>query len=437
MDWKTEYAEKIVSADDAVRLVKSGQRIFLTGNCSVPRELLSALIRYAPDLQNVEICQALTIIGSEYVDPCMAGHLRVNSLFASANVRKAIHECRADFTPVHLSEFPLLFMKGVLKVDVAFVHLSTPDDQGYCTYGVESGLTKGPAESAKIIIAEINEQMPRLLGDTLVHISKLDAIVPVNYPLAEIPMPDMDSDPVMEKIGQFIAERITDGATLQMGIGDIPNAVLRYLGHKKNLGIHSELISDGVIDLVEKGIINNSQKTIHKGKITTGFLLGSRTLHRWCDNNPIVEMQRTEYVNHPMTIAKNKKMVAINSAIEIDLTGQVCSDSIGTKIYSGTGGQMDFIYGSSLAQDGMPIIALPSSSTSSNGTVHNKIVPMLKPGAGVVTTRNHVHYVATEYGMVDLYGKSFRQRAQSLISIAHPDFRDELTAEAKKLNYIE
>ncbi len=436
MDWKTEYAGKIVSADDAVRYVKSGQRIFLTGNCSVPRELLSALIRYAPQLSNVEICQALTIIGSEYVEPEMEGHLRINSLFASANVRKAIHEGRADFTPVHLSEFPLIFMKGILPVDVAFVHLSPPDDDGYCTFGVESGLTKGPAESAKIMIAEINEQMPRLLGDTRVHISKMTAIVPVDYPLAEIPMPDLARDPVMEKIGAHIAERISDGATLQLGIGDIPNAVLHYLGHKKDLGIHSELISDGVIPLVEKGIINNSKKTLHPGKITTGFLLGSHTLHKWCDRNSLVEIQRTEYVNHPMTIAKNKKMVAINSAIEIDLTGQVCSDSIGYKIYSGTGGQMDFIYGASLAEEGMPIIALPSSSISSDGTIHNKIVPMLKPGAGVVTTRNHVHYVATEYGMVDLYGKSFRQRAHALISIAHPDFRDELTREAKNLHYI-
>jgi acetyl-CoA hydrolase len=437
MDWKTEYAGKIVSADDAVRLVKSGQRIFLTGNCSVPRELLSALIRRAPVLTDVEICQALTIIGSEYVEPEMAGHLRVNSLFASANVRKAIHEGRADFTPVHLSEFPLLFMKGVLKPDVAFVHLSTPDEDGYCTYGVESGLTKGPAESAGLIIAEINEQMPHMCGDTKVHIDKLAAIVAVDYPLAEIPMPDLDSDPVMEKIGQNIAERIQDGATLQLGIGDIPNAVLRYLHHRKDLGIHSELISDGVIELVEKGIINNSRKTLHTGKITAGFLLGSRVLQRWCDHNSLVELQRTEYVNHPMTIAKNYRMVAINSAIEVDLTGQVCSDSIGPKIYSGTGGQCDFIYGSSLAEEGMPVIALPSTSTSSTGIVHNKIVPMLKQGAGVVTTRNHVHHVVTEYGMVDLYGKSFRQRAKALISIAHPDFRDELTFEAKKLNYIE
>ncbi|BCY18880.1 4-hydroxybutyrate CoA-transferase [Leptolinea sp. HRD-7] len=437
MDWKTEYAGKIVSADEAVRLVKSGQRIFLTGNCSVPRELLSALIRRAPELKDVEICQALTIIGSEYVEPEMAGHLRINSLFASANVRKAIHEGRADFTPVHLSEFPLLFMKGYLKPDVAFVHLSTPDENGYCTYGVESGLTKGPAESANIIIAEINEQMPHMCGDTLVHINDLTAIVPVNYPLAEIPIPDLEADPVMERIGQNIAERILDGSTLQLGIGDIPNAVLKFLRHRKDLGIHSELISDGIIDLVENGVINNSRKTLHKGKITAGFLLGSRALHRWCDRNMLVELQRTEYVNHPMTIAKNYRMVAINSAIEVDLTGQVCSDSIGHKIYSGTGGQCDFIYGSSLAEEGMPVIALPSTSTGSNGIVHNKIVPMLKPGAGVVTTRNHVHYVVTEYGMVDLYGKSIRQRAKALISIAHPDFRDELTFEAKKLNYIE
>ncbi|HEX7556851.1 MAG TPA: hypothetical protein VF338_09520, partial [Leptolinea sp.] len=266
MDWKTEFARKIVSADDAVRFVKSGQRIFLTGNCSVPRELLSALIRYAPEVTDVEICQALTITGSEYVDLSMAGHLRVNSLFVSANVRKAVQEGRADFTPVLLSEFPLLFTKGILPIDVAFVHLSPPDEQGYCTFGVETGLTKGPAESARIIIAEVNEQMPRMLGDTLIHVSKLDAIVPVNYPLAEMPMAADENDPVMDKIGSFIGERIPDGATLQLGIGAIPDAVLRYLGEKKDLGIHSELISDGVIGLVERGVINNSRKTIHTGK---------------------------------------------------------------------------------------------------------------------------------------------------------------------------
>ncbi len=437
MDWKTEYAGKIVSADDAVRFVKSGQRVFLTGNCSVPCELLSALLRYAPELKDVELAQALTITGSECVDPSLSEHLRVNSLFISGNVRKAVNEGRADFTPVLLSEFPLLFSKGILPVDVSFAHLSPPDEQGFCTFGIETGSSKSPVESARVIIAEINEQMPRVFGDTLIHISKLDAVLPVNYPLAEMPMSEDDSDPVMEKIGSFIAERISDGATLQLGIGAIPDSVLNCLGTKKDLGIHSELISDGVMQLVESGVINNSRKTIHTGKITTGFLLGSHKLQKWVDKNPFVEFYRTEYINSPLTIAKNYRMVAINSAIEVDLTGQVCADSIGTKFYSGTGGQMDFIYGSSLAEEGMPIIALPSCSISSNGNIINRIVPILKHGAGVVTTRSHMHYVVTEYGMVDLYGKTIRQRAKALISIAHPDFRDVLTFEAKKLNYIE
>ncbi|GAP22996.1 acetyl-CoA hydrolase/transferase family protein [Leptolinea tardivitalis] len=436
MDWKTEYAGKIVSADDAVRFIKSGQRVFLTGNCSVPRELLSALMRYAPEIHDVEVCQALTVTDEDYAAPPFAGHLRVNTLFISANVRKAVHEGRADFTPILLSEFPLLFMKGILPVDVALVHLSPPDDEGFCTFGIENGMTKGPAESSRLILAEINEQMPTTCGDTKIHISKLDAIIPVDYPLAEMPQGNDGSDPVMDKIGAHIGERIPDGATLQLGIGAIPDSVTKYLGHKKDLGIHSELISDGVIRLVENGVVTNSRKTIHTGKIATGFLLGSRKLHRWVDKNPIVEFYRTEYINNPFTIAKNYRMVAINSAIEVDLTGQICADSIGTRLYSGTGGQMDFIYGSSLAEEGMPIIALPSSSVSSNGAVINRIVPTLKSGAGVVTTRSHVHYIVTEYGMVDLYGKSIRQRAQSLISIAHPDFRDELIFEAKKLNYI-
>lgn len=436
MDWKTEYAEKIVSADDAVRVIKSGQRIFLTGNCSVPRELLSALVRYAPEIHDVEICQALTVAGSEYVDPALTGHLRVNSLFISANVRKAIHECRADFTPVLLSELPLLFKRGFLPVDVAFVHLSPPDKHGFCTYGIESGLSRCPAEAAKYIIAEVNEQMPRMLGDTFVHISKMDAIVPVNYPLAELPMADDGSSSVMDKIGGYIAERIPDGATLQLGIGAIPDAVLKYLGEKKDLGIHSELFSDGVINLVKRGVVNNSRKTLHNGKITAGFLIGTRALYQWADDNPLIELQRTEYVNNPFNIAKNDRMVAINSAIEVDLTGQVCADSIGTKFYSGVGGQMDFIYGASLSDGGLPIIALSSSATTSTGTVINRIVPTLKTGAGVVTTRNHVHFLVTEYGMVDLYGKSIRQRAEALISIAHPDFRDQLTWEARQIHYI-
>ncbi|HOD45198.1 MAG TPA: acetyl-CoA hydrolase/transferase C-terminal domain-containing protein [Anaerolineaceae bacterium] len=436
MDWKQYYQSHRMTALEAVRLIKSGDRVFLTGNCSVPLHLLSALVTHAPNLQNVELCQALTVAGSEYVRPEMEGHLRVNSFFVSHNVRKAIHEGRADFTPVLLSEFPLLFQKGILSLDVALVHISPPDEDGYCRLGIEAGLTRSQAESAKLVIAQVNKQMPSMMGDTLFHVSQLGAIVEVDEPLAELPMTNDTDHQLVQRIAGFIAERIPDGATLQLGIGGIPDAVLGYLYEKKDLGIHSELFSDGVIDLVEKGIINGSRKTIHTGKITAGFILGTRRLYDWVHNNPLIEIRRTEYVNNPFIIAQNKNMVAINSAIEIDLTGQVCSDSIGTKIYSGVGGQMDFIYGASLSDGGLPIIALPSTTTLKDGTIISRIVPMLKPGAGVVTSRNHVHYIATEYGMVDLYGKTIRQRTQALISIAHPDFRDDLTAQAKLLNYI-
>ncbi|HOU43486.1 MAG TPA: acetyl-CoA hydrolase/transferase C-terminal domain-containing protein [Anaerolineaceae bacterium] len=436
MDWKQYYQSHRMTALEAVRLIKSGDRVFLTGNCSVPLHLLSALVEYAPNLQNVELCQALTVAGSEYVSPEMEGHLRVNSFFVSHNVRKAIHEGRADFTPVLLSEFPLLFQKGILSLDVALVHISPPDEDGYCRLGIEAGLTRSQAESAKLVIAQVNKQMPSMMGDTLFHVTQLGAIVEVDEPLAELPMTNDTDHQLVQRIAGFIAERIPDGATLQLGIGGIPDAVLGYLYEKKDLGIHSELFSDGVIDLVEKGIINGSRKTIHTGKITAGFILGTRRLYDWVHNNPLIEIRRTEYVNNPFIIAQNKNMVAINSAIEIDLTGQVCSDSIGTKIYSGVGGQMDFIYGASLSDGGLPIIALPSTTTLKDGTIISRIVPMLKPGAGVVTSRNHVHYIATEYGMVDLYGKTIRQRTQALISIAHPDFRDDLTAQAKQLNYI-
>jgi len=436
MDWRDIYRSKCVSAEKAVRVVESGDRIFLTGNCSVPKMLVNALLQYAPSIENVEICQALSVTGSEYVAPEFAGHLRINSLFISDNVRDAINENRADFTPILLSEFPLLFKNGILPVDVAFVHLSPPDRHGYCSYGIETGLTRSAAEAARVIIAEVNQQMPRIYGDTLIHVNEIDYIVPVNYPLTELHMSDAGANSANERIACLIAERIPDGATLQTGIGSIPDMVLHYLYDKKDLGIHSELISDGIIDLVNQGVINCSRKTIHQGKITAGFMLGTRRLYEWANDFPMIELQRTEYVNDPFVIAKNAKMVAMNSAIEVDLTGQICSDSIGTKFYSGVGGQLDFIYGASMSEGGLPIIAVPSTTCLRDGTVISRIVPTLKKGAGVTTTRSQVHYIATEYGMVDLYGKSIRQRAQLLISIAHPDFRDGLTFKARELNYF-
>ncbi len=436
MSWRSTYKSKVVDANSAVRLIKSNQRIYLTGNCSVPQVLIKALVSYAPELINVEICQPLTVGDSDYVSPEMEGHLRVNTFFISHNVRNAVQGGRADFTPVLLSELPLLFKNGILQLDVALVHLSPPDEKGYCTFGIEAGLTKTTAESARIIIAEVNQQMPRTLGDTLIHIDNLDYIVEVDYPLAELPMKNDCGDEIIRKIAERIAERIPDGATLQLGIGGIPETVLKYLHHKKDLGVHSELFSDGIMDLVNLGIVTNHKKSIHKGKIVAGFIIGTRNLYRWVDNNPLIELLPTEYVNNPFVVAQNHNMVAINSAIEVDLTGQVCADSIGPKFFSGVGGQMDFIYGASLSEGGLPVIALTSSVVLSSGSTISKIVPMLKEGAGVVTSRNHIHYIATEYGMVDLYGKSIRQRAQALISIAHPDFRSDLLLQARKMNYI-
>lgn len=431
MNKRRSYESRIVSAEEAVRQIKSGDRIFLTGNCSVPQKTLAALVDYAPELTDVEICQALTVGPADYVKPEMEGHLRVNTMFISANVRKAVHEGRADFTPVLLSEFPLLFKQKVLPLDVAMIHVSPPDEHGFCSLGIEVGLTKSAAEAAKITIAEVNQKMPRTLGDSFIHVSKLDYIVPVDYPLPELTMGGEGHSEVVENIASNIAELIPDGATMQMGIGAIPDAVLKYLYEKKDLGIHTELFSDGVIDLVEAGVLTNARKTLHAGKILAGFVIGSQRLYEWVDDNPLIELHPTEHVNDPFVIAQNERMVAINSAIEVDLTGQVCADSIGPKLFSGVGGQLDFIYGASRSKGGVPIIALPSTAKE-----FSRIVAMLKTGAGVVTTRNHVRYVVTEYGIADLYGKTIRQRATALINISHPKFRDELKKQARELHYI-
>ena len=430
------YQSRVTTPQEAVKVIKSGHRVFLTGNVSVPQKLLAALVEYAPDLKDVEICQALTVGSADYVGPEMEGHLRVNSMFISANIRKAVQEGRADFTPVLLSEFPLLFKHGVLPLDVAMIHVSTPDEHGFCSLGVEVGLTKSAAESAKVIIAEVNEQMPRTLGDSFIHISRLTHIVPVNYPIPEHIMGGEGNSEVVEKIAGHVATLIPDGATMQLGIGSIPDAVLKYLYDKKDLGIHTELFSDGVIDLFNAGVLTSARKSLHPGKIVAGFILGTTKLYEWAHDNPLIEMHPTEYVNDPFVIAQNDRMVCVNSAIEVDLTGQICADSIGPKLFSGVGGQLDFIYGASRSKGGVPIIALPSVANLRDGTKLSKIVCMLKPGAGVVTTRNHIRYVVTEHGVAELYGKTIRQRVHALINVADPQFRDELTKQARDLCYI-
>ena len=428
------YQSRITTAEKAVASIQSGMRLFMTGNCSVPQVLLAALVKRAPEFTTpVEIDQLFTIGSADYVAPGLERYLRVNTLFTGANVRQAVNEGRADFTPCFLSEVPGLFRDGILPLDAALVHLSPPDEHGFCSFGIEVGLTKTAAESARMIITEVNDRMPRTLGDSFIHVSRLTHVVPVSYPPLELRQ-GHGTEPE-RRIAQFCASLIEDGSTLQMGIGGVPDAVLTLLGDRRDLGIHSEMFSDGVIDLVERGVINGARKTLHPGKIIAGFLMGTRRLYDFVDNNPMVELHPTEYINDPFRIAQNDRMVAINSAIEVDLTGQVCADSIGPRIYSGVGGQMDFVYGASRSKGGKPIIALPSTATV-KGQLVNRIVAMLKPGAGVVTTRNHVHYVVTEHGIADLYGKSLRQRARALIAIANPAFRDELEKSAHELHYL-
>ena len=434
MSWLQRYESRLTSAQEAVKPIQSGQRVFLTGNCSVPQKLLEALVDHAKILNDIEIVQVLTVGPAPHAAPEMEGHLRINTLFISHNVRQAVHEGRADFTPVLLSEVPLLFKENHLPLDAVLIQVSPPDEHGFCSLGIEAGLVKTPAQVAKIVIAEINEQMPRTLGDSFIHFSKIDYAVPVNYPLAELPMGETNE--LSMQIGQHIAGLIEDGSTMQMGIGAIPDAVLHYLSDKRDLGVHTELFSDGVMKLIQEGVINNERKTLHTGKIVAGFILGSHKLYDFVDDNPIVELHPTEYVNDPFVIAQNEKMISINSAIEIDLTGQVCADSIGPRLYSGVGGQLDFVYGAARSKGGKPIIALPSTATPGGGDAISRIVSTLKPGAGVVTTRNHVRYVATEYGIAHLYGKTIKQRAQALIAIAHPEFRADLEAQARELNYL-
>jgi acetyl-CoA hydrolase len=427
------YRQRVTTAEAAVSRVQSGQRLFMTGNCAVPHVLMEALVARAPDLRDVEICHILTFGKAPWADPAMAGHLRVNSLFISDEIRRAVHEGRSDFTPCYLSEIPGLFTQGVLPVDVAFVHVSPPDEHGFCSYGVEVSVTKAAAQAAKTVIAEVNRQMPRTLGDAFIHVSKLHGIVEVDYALPSIQM--AGTSELAQRIAAHVAGLIPDGATLQTGIGAVPDSVLRLLTDRKHLGVHTELFSDGVIDLVERGVIDGEMKSLHRGKIIAGFTVGTQRLYDFVNDNPIIEMHPTEYVNDPFIVSQNDRMVAINSAIEVDLTGQVCADSIGSRIYSGVGGQVDMLYGAARSKGGVPIVALPSTAVVKGETL-SKLVPMLRPGAGVVTGRYLVHYVVTEHGVADLYGKTLRQRARALIDIAAPEFRAELEQKAIELKYL-
>ncbi len=429
--WQEEYAEKIRTAEQAVADVRRGDKIFIGSGAAEPQTLVKALIDSAGRLADTRIMHIMTLGVAPYTEEKFTDQFRHNAFFIGANTRKAVAEGRADYTPVFLSEIPPLFRSGQIPIDVALIQVSLPDKHGYCSYGVSTDVVKSGAESANKVIAEVNTQMPRALGDCFIHMDDIDIAVPVNVPL--LYAHKERADEVARRIGKNIATLIDDGSTLQMGIGTIPDSVLHYLTDKKDIGIHTEMFSDGFMDLVRRGVINNSKKPIHTGHTVASFCIGSRELYDYVDNNPSVEFRPTEYTNDPFVIAQHPNMVAINSAIEVDLTGQVCADSLGSMFYSGIGGQLDFIRGASRAKNGKPVIALPS--TARNDTV-SRISVNLKEGAGVVTTRGDVHYVVTEYGVAYLHGKNIRERAMALINIAHPKFRAKLLEGAKKLNYV-
>jgi len=427
MSWFDDYKKRKCSLEEGVSVVKNNDRVYVSGNAATPIRLLEALAARKDELKNVEIAHVLLFGDDPLSKPGMEGHFRHNSLFVGPADRSAVNEGKADYIPVFLYEIPQLFYSRALPIDVAFMHLSPPDEHGFMSYGVECLASKAAAETAKKVVAQINEKMPRTLGDSFIHVSRISKIIEISEDLPELaPIPFTD---VEEKIGAHIADLVEDGSTLQLGIGGIPNAALKAMFSKKNLGIHTEMVSDSIVEAIEAGVITGAQKTLHNGKVIATFYLGTKSLYEFIDNNPIFETHPTEYTNRPYIIGQNEKMVAINSAIEVDLTGQVCSDSIGTIIYSGFGGQLDFIRGAAQSKGGKPIIALHSTAKQNKVS---KIVPILKVGAGVVTTRADVHYVVTEYGVAYLHGKNLRQRAEALINIAHPNFRQMLGEEAKK-----
>ncbi|HRO41867.1 MAG TPA: acetyl-CoA hydrolase/transferase C-terminal domain-containing protein [Flavipsychrobacter sp.] len=412
---------KYISAEEAVKIVESGNRVFIHGSAATPLHLLSSLLQRAGTIKNVELVAISTFGAIDWDKPEIQESFHLNSLFVSANVRSWVNSDHGDYVPIFLSEIPILFTNGYLPLDVAIVHVSPPDIHGYCTLGTSIDAALTAVRTAKKVIAQVNPQMPRTQGDGHIHFSKFDSMVWEDAALPEVNYGDKVDD-VAKKIGENVATLIEDGSTLQMGIGAIPDAVLRSLSNHKGLGVHTEMFSDGVIPLVESGVITNEHKKIRRGKIVTTFAAGTRKLYDFVDDNPFVVFMDVTYVNDTAVIRQNPKVVAINSAIEIDLTGQVCADSIGMYQFSGIGGQMDFMRGASLSEGGKPIIALPS--ITNKGV--SRITPLLKPGAGVVTTRGHVHYVVTEYGVVNLYGKNLQQRAKLLISIAHPSQKEML-----------
>lgn len=421
MSWEKIYQSKLVSAETAAQAIPSNSRMVLGHAASTPIDVLKAMTDAKENYKNVEIVHMLCLGEGKYLAEDMKGHFRHNALFVGGNSRKAIERNQADYTPCFFNEVPGLFKEGRLPIDVALIQVSRPDEKGMCSFGLSSDYTKPAAECAKVVIAEVNEQMPRVGGDNFIHVSDIDYIVETNNPLYEIPLPRIGD--VEKAIGENCSKLIEDGSTLQLGIGAIPDAVLMFLKDKKDLGIHTEMFSDGILELVEAGVVNGSKKSLHPGKMISTFLMGSKALYDFVDNNPLVELHPVDYVNHPAVIMQNDNIVSINSCIQVDLMGQVVSETIGLKQFSGVGGQVDYVRGASMAKGGKSIIAIPS--TASRGKV-SRIVPFIDEGSAVTTTRNDVHYIVTEFGVAELKGKTLRQRAEALIQVAHPDFREEL-----------
>jgi acyl-CoA hydrolase len=422
---------RIVTPSDAVAGIRSGHQVFVHGGAATPTSLLEALAARAPELRDVGVIHFHTEGPAPHLEPEMDGHLRHRALFIGANAREAVNEGRADYVPVFLSDVPELFTSGVLPLDAVLINVSQPDAHGFCSLGTSVDAALAATRSARTVIAQLNRSMPRTLGDSFVHVDEIDLAIEVDQPPYEHQEPPIGD--VERQIGEHVAELIPDGATLQMGIGSIPGAVGLALRGKRDLGIHTELFTDPVLDLVEAGAVTGAAKEINRGKIVTAFLMGSRRLYDFVDDNPMIEMRPVDYTNDTAVIRRFSRMVAVNSAIAIDLTGQVSADSIGTRFYSGVGGQMDFMRGAALADEGRAIIALPS--TAAGGTI-SRITPILAEGAGVVTSRAHVRTVVTEFGVAELFGRSVRERAAALIAIAHPDFRDELTAGARETHWL-
>ncbi len=429
--WQQDYARKLTTAEDAVKTIKSGDTIYIQSHAACPERVVDAMVKRADSLENVKIVHLITFSKAEYAKPEYAGSFTAHSLFIGPNVREAVNAGRADYVPIFLSEIPSLLESRQLPIDVCFLTVSPPDSHGLCSYGTSVDCTFAARKHARVVIAEVNKQMPRTLGRSFVHVSKLDHIIEVDRPLQEL-IPAIPSAEE-EDLGRFVAELVDDEATIQLGIGAIPNAVLKFLGGKKNLGVHSEMLSDGIVDLIEQGVVTNDAKTVLPGKVAVSLVIGTKRLYDFFDNNPLVEFQTCDFINDPFVVSRNHRMTAINSALQIDLTGQVGSDSIGNYLYSGFGGQIDFVRGASRSKGGKAIIVMPS--TAKGGTI-SRITACLSAGSGVVTTRADVHYVVTEYGVAQLWGRTLKERVRALINIAHPKFRESLQAEVKTFGWM-